>query len=34
MYYQIIPKRDYQFNLENTIMLFKNIGSEIGRAHV
>ena len=27
MYYQIIPKRDYQFSLENTIMLFKNIGS-------
>lgn len=27
MYYQIIPKRDFQFSLENTIMLFKNIGS-------
>ena len=27
MYYQIIPKRDFQFSLENTIMFFKNIGS-------
>ncbi len=27
MLYQIIPKKDYQFNLESLMMFFKNIGS-------
>ena len=27
MLYQIIPKRNFQFDLENYTMFFKNIGS-------
>ena len=27
MLYQIIPKKDFQFDLENLTLFFKNIGS-------